>query len=470
MNEPNPTPVADPRRVVVVGAGPHALTFCVYLLTARPDWHDRLTVIDPDGWITAWNARLARLGITVLRSPGVHHPDPYPYALADFARQRTDELIGDYRAPTARLFHDFCRHLIRVHRLDSIHRCGRVAAIHTGLDGDTALVELASGCRLRADHVVIASNPATPRIPSWATAAHPTRATPCGVVRHADTVDMSQVLPEQRIVVVGGGLTAAQLALGAARAGAQVTLLPPGPLRSSVTDIDPTWLGPHQLRPYFAEPDWERRSQIYHQARRGTIPPSWIEEIHHAADTATLDLHESATITAVHLDGPTATAETTSGPIDADQIWLATGWDHNCRHDPLISSLRPALTTTGLPIIDTALRIPGSAVHLMGAAAALQIGAAAPNLAGARIASERLLTELTGTRPTQYPHPHLPTPAPAQYLQPPPAVAPSAAARTHHPATQRVPHNKKPDRHQPPRQRHAARNPAAHVTPTRPSQ
>ncbi len=404
----------DPRRVVVVGAGPHALTICVYLLAACPDWHDRLTVIDPDGWIASWNARFARLGITVLRSPCVHHPDPNPYALTDFARHRAHDLIGDFRAPTTSLFAAFCDTLIRVHRLASLHRCGQVTAIRPGVDGAPSRVELTSGCHLNADHVVIATNPVTPRLPPWATVHRATRTPLTGVVRHAETIDITDANPGQQIVVVGGGLTAAQLALGASQAGAYVTLLTPGPLRASVTDIDPTWLGPHQLRPYFAEPDWEHRAERYHQARRGTIPPAWIADLRHAATTGSLDLRESTTVTAVHLTGRTATLSTTAGPITADHVWLATGWDHHTRRDPLLAPLAPAVTRSGLPIIDTALRVPGTAIHLMGAAAALQIGAAAPNLAGARIAAERLVTELTGSPPVQYPHPHLPTPTPGQ--------------------------------------------------------
>ncbi|MGH2770431.1 MAG: FAD-dependent oxidoreductase, partial [Actinomycetota bacterium] len=58
--------------LAVVGAGPHALTLCCYLLQHCPQLHRRLVVIDPDGWLSRWQHRLDALNIDVLRS---HYTD-----------------------------------------------------------------------------------------------------------------------------------------------------------------------------------------------------------------------------------------------------------------------------------------------------------------------------------------------------------------------------------------------------------
>lgn len=392
-------PTHSEGRIIVVGAGPHALTFCSYLLAARPDWHSRLHVIDPDGWLTRWDTLMQRLEIEVLRSPGVHHPDPAPYALFDFAIDRPDQLHGDTKSPTVGLFADFCTNLIARHRLHEVLEVGTVTAIIPQGPGHNA-VELESGARYDAATVVIAANRTTPRLPNWA---------PIGagrVVTHAAHVHPSGVGLGERVVVVGGGLTAAQLCVAAMRRGAEVTLVARHTLRCSGTDVEPGWLSRYLLEPYLAERDWEQRAGMYRGARRGTMPACWADILHRAASKGQLVLHESAAVSAMTASADGHTLFTTAGPIDADRVWLATGWNLDTRTDPLMAPLLYAGTTTcGLPLLDDGCAIPGTTVHLTGAAAALQTGAFAPNLAGARIAAERIVATLSDLAERQYPVP-----------------------------------------------------------------
>jgi hypothetical protein len=61
----------------------------------------------------------------------------------------------------------------------------------------------------------------------------------------------------------------------------------------------------------------------------------------------------------------------------------------------------------GLPVLDACCRWPATEVHLMGELAALQAGPLAPNLAGARIAAERIVSAMATLPDLQYPIPSL---------------------------------------------------------------
>jgi cation diffusion facilitator CzcD-associated flavoprotein CzcO len=103
-------------RVVIVGAGPHALTVAAHMLEIDPrGLEGELVVVDPSGrWLGKWRRRMAALEIPHLRSPVVHHPAPPPYELQDFARkaERSTELHGRYQLPGVELFDDFCDSVI----------------------------------------------------------------------------------------------------------------------------------------------------------------------------------------------------------------------------------------------------------------------------------------------------------------------------------------------------------------------
>ena len=57
---------------------------------------------------------------------------------------------------------------------------------------------------------------------------------------------MGMIRPET-VFLIGGGLTDAHLALGAARRGASVDLISRRALRVRAFDTDPGWLGPKRL-------------------------------------------------------------------------------------------------------------------------------------------------------------------------------------------------------------------------------
>jgi cation diffusion facilitator CzcD-associated flavoprotein CzcO len=260
------------------------------------------------------------------------------------------------------------------------------------IDATSADVILQTGGRLRARHVIVATNPVTPNLPSWS-----------GRYRHSSHITLTAVAAGLRLAVIGGGLTAAQLAVGACERGARVSMLSRAPLRRANFDADPGWLGQRELGPFLAEPNWSARVHTLRRARQGSMPEAWADRLRQLAGSGALDVRESAVVTA------SANNELRlgdGGQIAVDEVWAATGWKPAVLSDPLLGPfLRPFETAGGLPILDDHCRVPGTVVHLSGPAAALQVGALAANLAGARIAAERIVGAMTTLPDKQYPHP-----------------------------------------------------------------
>lgn len=386
--------------VLLVGAGPHALTVAAYLRRADPGL--RLLVADPDGWLHRWRRQFAALRLEHLRSACVHHPDPDPYALLHHARDsgREAELHGEYQCPGTELFADFCAALVDELDLHRVLVREPVHALHPRPGGGVTVH--VGQTEVRARRVVLATNPTRARMSGWV----PGRPDPR--VEHSDTVDLRRPPgPGERVLVVGGGLTAAQLAVAASRAGARTTLLTRAPLRPRAFDTTAEWLG-RALPTFHADPDPHRRHATVCAARGGgTVPPPMLARLRALAAHDRLELAAGGRIEAscgrdvrVRAGGRTWTV---------DRLWLGTGHDLDWRSEPLLASLaawHPIRASGGLPALGPDLSWPGTDVHLVGGLAALSVGPTARNLTGARMAAERIRRAVTGSPGNcQYPQP-----------------------------------------------------------------
>jgi cation diffusion facilitator CzcD-associated flavoprotein CzcO len=331
-------------------------------------------VLDPAGrWLEGWRSRFASHRIDRLRSAAVHHPHPDPHELRAHAidGDRLDELHHPYDLPSTTLFDDFCDRLIFGADLDALVRRTRACAIRPQARG--AVVELEDGSAIAARRVVIATNPVQRTMPPEASDRTDRR------IRHGDDVDLRRCrhLHDRPIDVVGGGLTAVQLAVGAAGAGARVRLISRRPLVERQFDVNPGWLGPRELD-HYRRCSHERRRVLIDQARGGGSVPAG-------------DLERLARSPVEHLIDAEAVAFALAGA--AEEIWFPTGHRLDATTDPLLAQLRTAAPTPihdGLPCLDEDLRWPGTDVHLMGGYAALTLGPAARNLWGARWAAGRI--------------------------------------------------------------------------------
>ena len=385
--------------LVVAGSGPQALTLCCLLVQKRPRWRQRLRVLDPSGsWLARLHAQMGRYEIPWLRSPSPHHPHPNPHALRRFAqeRQRLGELEGPYGLPHTQLFADFCHSVVAEFQLADRVQAASLERIRLASAGDGSMeLVLGDGSLLMARRLVVATGADAPVLPHWATAIR--EPYPAEALQHSQHIDLSTCrdLEGQHLVIVGGGLTSAHLALGAIRRGARVSLLCRRELRHKVFDADPGWLGPRHLRGFRAEPCWHRRRQLVVAARDGgSITPQIAGQLQQARACGVLQLNARCEIASARWRHGQWQLQCRDGSRhQADRLWLATGHHLGVRHHPLLRQLqdqRPLALVDDWPVLTDDLRWPGTRVHVMGGLSALQLGPAARNLFCGREAARRI--------------------------------------------------------------------------------
>jgi cation diffusion facilitator CzcD-associated flavoprotein CzcO len=361
--------------VVVIGAGPHGLAATLHLLEARQDLRGRITVLDPSGrWLSAWHDRFARLGIDRLRSPVVHHPSPDPFALRSFLHRA--ERFGRYELPSTDGFARGCRQMIERADLHDAVTPERALAV---VPDDGGLRVVTDAGSLLAEHVVLASGGGVPVVPPWADGAV-----------HAEHLDVrTAAVDGADVVIVGGGLTAAHLALGAVARGAdRVTITCRRPLRLAMFDVDPSWLGPKALRGFHAEPDPAVRLATVRAVRDGGSVPAWIGDL--------IDAEPRIRVCVLPDDADFAAALGA-----ADVGWLATGTRYDACADPVLGPLLDRTGTPsvdGVPVLGPGCRLRGAPVHVLGRGAWLCLGPAAGNLWGARVGAIEVVRSLVGVR------------------------------------------------------------------------
>ena len=202
-------------------------------------------VIDPAGcWLNDWQGRFKSLEIDLLRSPAWATPDFFSTGtLVEFAKakMRTDELReielpkkashlqrvateGLYQLPSAGLFQDFCDWLADTLAHDFVK-----GSAHDVTKRDDGVYEVLVPGRkhpVLARSIVYALGAAgSPKIPKPLSAAYAaSESDPHPRIIH--TYSWSKLLAldigsDETVVVVGGGLSAAQAALLASRRGAR---------------------------------------------------------------------------------------------------------------------------------------------------------------------------------------------------------------------------------------------------------
>lgn len=396
-------------------------------------------VMDPGQlFLEEWNKRFEALGIAHLRSPAVAHPKAYePQALVNFAESqgRAHELLhvpfvtqrlsvaGSpdaqdprlYGLPTTALFRDFCSSLAA----DLPHRWLSARAVQVLKDERTGKfrVRYTSGDRcdaegwVIADAVVLATGPAGERI--FPAPFRPFAGSGC-VTHTAEFFSKGKAIASMephswhgsgsgsaRLLVIGGGLTAAQAALAAVAAGSRVVLRSRRPLTTRAYDISKEWLDLRhatRLRSEFLSTPVEGRLKMVREVvQGGSVPESYMKELRHLASTSDrLELQTSESIDRsvvfiregkVHVDDEVF-----------DHIILATGSTSAPGLTPLYKQVEVELglrTVDNYPLLDDGLSwMPGEDLFVVGANAVLELGPGALNLMGAmrggRIVAEGL--------------------------------------------------------------------------------
>jgi len=219
-----------------------------------------------------------------------------------------------------------------------------------------------------------------------------------------------------RVVVVGGGLSTAHLALKALKHGAEhCTLVLRDCRKSKQYDLDLEWMGSgsriSKLQEFLTEPDLNLRAGMLKKARGGgSMTPESIMAMDAHVEAGNLTLMEQTEVwDAVWTTGASGTGEghfrvdlSDNTMVTCDRLWCCTGSTINIKTDPFWGKLMEKhpidVASNGMPMITTDLQWKkGVNLWMLGPYAALQLGNAALNFP--------TLT-LTPT-PYMYPNPQL---------------------------------------------------------------
>lgn len=373
---------------LIVGGGIHG-TYLSNLLTAEARVpRNTLRVLDPHPEpLATWNRVAENCGMRYLRSPSAHNIDIRITSVLKFVRTPKGAPLADfipqYYRPSLALFRAHCEHVIRTRRLAELRVRGTARAIHRAADGFAVETDAAP---IRARRVILCLGLGDRlRRPRWAKRLR----TEGGPAAHVFEPDFrrEETPADGETIVVGGGITAVQLALALAedRPG-RVALLTRHPLRENNLDFDPCWIGPKCLRGFSAIP-YDRRREVVDAARNfGTVPEETMERWNVACAEGRVRLERSAVRDAIRTRGRVRLT-TDAGELETDRIVLATGFDPRRPGgemvDRMIAEMDLPIAPCGFPVLDEWFRWTDG-LFLTGALAELQGGPCARNIVGVR--------------------------------------------------------------------------------------
>ena len=393
--------------ITIVGGGIHGVSIALRLLREIPTAAKQLAIVDRHPQpLTQWRDKTKRQGMTVLRSPAVHHISSDALGIVEYAERhnRTSELAPPYAQPSTQLFWDFCNAALAELTQHQVYYQFEVAKLRWDKGAGQFPFRLIStdkeGFRSRCVVLTIGTDDCIyvpPAFTQWQ------RRFPDKVI-HASQFAVSKEFgtTPAKIVIVGGGLTAGTLAKSLSEHGHSVALIARKQLRTEQFDFPPVWLGPKALAEFADETDFRRRYDLIQQNRgEGSITPDIMEVLRNATN---IDLYPETCIRniasvdrkgrAQHLK-----VETTQGVIrGVSHVILATGYQFDLRRYGFLKELvtqHQVPLVRGLPHLDDDLQLhPIENLFGSGTIAQLQIGPAAGNIAGASLAYEHLREKL----------------------------------------------------------------------------
>ncbi|KAI9044390.1 FAD binding domain protein [Aspergillus affinis] len=416
-----------------------------------------MMVLDSTGdrWMERWNRAFKTLEIEQLRSPMFFHVDPsdrdgmLAYA-QETGRERDlweisgcvgkelskhkkkkklqtkSQVIGeaeiderdrkDYFSPSTGLFSDYCSSIASRYGLDNPGRISQCEVedlqydVHPELSPSDKIftVTTTDGTKLYSKAVVLAIGPGRTKIfPFKLTKEEEHGACHSAEIRTFPSPNVRQKIQQRQqtnLVVVGGGLSSAQIVDMALRKGvSKVWLLMRSDFKVKHFDISLSWMG--KFRNYekaafwSADTDEERLEMIQAARNGGSITPRYTKILKQHAARHRVYIHPRTVISGREFCTASQTWRlTTDPPIPdlprIDYIYFATGMRADVTELPLLQRMNreyPIESKQGFPCITEDLMwktdVP---LFLTGRLAALRLGPGAPNLEGARLGAERI--------------------------------------------------------------------------------
>lgn len=378
---------------LIIGGGIHGTHLSLVLSHQLGISRDRIRVLDPYPQpLARWHSVTANTGMQFLRSPIVHHLHYDQRAMGVFARihqpQPYTQFIPTFSRPSLELFNRHTQYLIDKYGLESLRIAGRAEGLTRIRDGWRVETERGG---MESHNIILAIGMSEqPDYPEWASALKRANAPIHHIFDHDFTT--SELSDWSNLIIVGGGITAAQTALYLARRH-PVSVLMRHPVRLHDFDSDPCWMNALCLKDFHKIDDFNQRRQIIAAVRhRGSLPPDVAQQFDQAIrDGLILPIYGE--ISTVGLEQSEIRLTLSDQTITADQVLLATGWAQN---RPGGQWLDDAISTYNLPVANCGFPIIGQdlcwqrGLYVSGPLAELEIGPASRNIIGARMAGQRL--------------------------------------------------------------------------------
>lgn len=387
----------------IIGGGIHGTYLVQRLLEDAPFDRSDVRIIDPhDRLLASFREKAATCGMDSLRSTFVHHIGTEPFGLESFAvaNGREEELVPtvDYPVrPSLELFLDYSDSVIERRDLESLHEQATVEAIHELPGSSRVRLETTAGPIETTNCVLAIGHGDRYRWPDWAV----------GIDRVEHVWERFN--PEasvDRTIVVGGGITATQLACELSET-QSVAVLSRHPLEWEVSEADPPWINwSHIEENLHSHPSGSsERFEVISEARyTATVPPYLYAEFEDRRNNGALNLIQGEVNSAVS-EGESVRLSLDHGlQLLGDRVVLATGFEPVFEHpfvDRVAEDLELARGYRGMPILDDDTLawqcsdgrfVP---LYVTGALALGTVGPYAPNIPGARRASDRITAAIT---------------------------------------------------------------------------
>lgn len=409
-------------------------------------------------WMAKWKKLFAAFDIKTLRSPLFFHPGPEDrdglkaYAYAKGREHEMCELKGvcgkeiskhekkkamkrrvdkhqprgtsiderdkqDYYTPSTGLFDDYCKDCVDRYRLDKLVSQADVTSIQYDEfeDGDRPgqcfTVQSSLG-KHYARAVVLAIGPGVPSpIPvsplESEGACHSSRLAGLGPFAphvHARIAAKRST----NVVVIGGGLTSAQIAdMALRKGGSKIYHIMRSDYKLKHFDLSLPWVAKYknfELATFFGlEPDAERAEMILAARNGGSITPAYDKVLAKHIANGRMERYAKTVIASKAWDSVSKTWTIETEPkIDAlpaiDYIYYATGAKADITTLPVMQQMlesHPIATINGLPCLTDELQWTKNVpLFVAGRFAGLRLGPGAASLEGARTGAERIVCRL----------------------------------------------------------------------------
>ncbi len=396
--------------IAIIGGGIHGCAIASRIIRDVPSAARHLVILDRNPQpLWSWKRKTESQGMTFLRSPAVHHISTDSLGLVEYARtrNRTTELAPPYSQPSVELFLDFCLHEIETQQIGRLYHQFDVARLRwdngSGKFPFRIISQSEEGFRAACVILAIGTDDCA-YVPSDL-ALFKCRF-PKSIL-HSSEFELHRTIQRvapSKIVIVGGGLTAATVAKNLTDIDVEVVMIVRRALKIQQFDFEPSWLGPKALSRFNGESDWDKRRTMVQQARgEGSVTPEIAEALSKATSDGRLHLQTGAKVR--HIGGDAfLQVKTTENTINnVDLVVLATGFRFDLHRYRFLSDLierHKIRNLRGLPILDNRLQLlPVQNLFGSGVMAQLQVGPAAGNIAGVALAYERMREKVLAAIP-----------------------------------------------------------------------